>query len=463
MKTWNIRQRMTAWYGATISLLILVFGVAICWLTVSSYSERVDFELAEEMSELIQEVRDEPQRERLMNALNAAFAEHAAYEFEILKRDEPPLFRSHRLGSHSLLTPPNSEWPSNSETSELSISGLGEYRVLRQSLSSAGGPLLMQVAIPLAPLLEVRSELLRAMSWLGPLIVLLAVGGGYWLTGRMLAPLTTITTTAGQITAQRLKRRIEIPDADDELSQLARTLNEMFDRLDRSFDDMRRFTADASHELRTPLAIMRTQLDIALRSDRSIEAYREVLESVRDDVQRMSKLASQLLELAREDAALQSAAPTTVVVNNLIAVAIEQLRPKADERNVSFAFQTHGEGSMQGDEDRLQRVVLNVLDNALKYSPEGGVIAIELHREADSINVRIADAGPGISAAQLPRVFDRFFRADASRSSPTGTGLGLAISQAIVRSHGGTISLVCPPEGGTVVSIRLPLSPVPKL
>lgn len=447
MRSWSIRWRMTLWYGMMVALLVIVFGASVFVLTVRRFSTRVDFELAEEMHELQLEVIGEHSRERLLKELQAEFAEHQSYEFEILQEDGSPLFRSQRLHSLPLqVNGPSETWPTELETSEVRLKGLGEYRVMRQAAKSRYGLLLLQVGIPLQPMRDVESELLKAMAWFGPLILVLAVSGGYWLAGRMLAPIQSITETAAEITAQRLKRRIVIPDVDDELSRLAHTLNEMINRLDRAFDDMQRFTADAAHELRTPLAVMRTQLDVALRTERSPDAYRSVLVSLKEDVDRMSSLAAQLLELAREDAGVESSTHERVCLRNVLQEVAQHYQSGTNQRGVTVQLSAGAAAHVHGDKERLRRVFLNVLDNAVKYTPDGGAVSMVLEVSSDRqhVQVVVTDTGSGISPQHLPHVFDRFYRADPARSSPLGTGLGLAICKAIVASHGGTIEVESP-------------------
>jgi len=458
MRPCSIRWRITLWYGVMMAILIAAFGVAVVGMTVQRYSDRVDFELTEEMAELELKFRDEISRDELLRELNAGFARHADYEFEILLDDGMPFFRSERLGGTSLLPNDRSQWPDRLEAADSMRLLMGEYRVLRKPSKSQFGRMLLQVAIPLQHVRDAETELLIVVGWLGPLALLPALLGGYWMAGRMLVPIQNITETARQISAQRLKDRIAVPPADDELSLLARTLNDMFDRLDHAFDEMRRFTADAAHELRTPLAVMRTQLDVALRAERTPEAYQAVLQSLLEDVVRMSHLASRLLELSREDAGLVVAIQDRVAIHDLIAEVLHQMRSVAAAKNLALELSALPHLEVTGDAERLRRVFLNLLDNAVKYTPVGGAISVNVASDPGLVRVTVSDNGPGIPDQHLPAVFERFFRADPSRSSPHGTGLGLAICRAIVTAHGGEITLTCPPAGGTVVSVSLPRS-----
>lgn len=456
MKSLNIRTRMTLWYGALMTLLVGAFGVAVLWLTVQRFAARIDFELTEEINEVLQEFANEADRDAVQRELQTDFAQHPDYEFEIIDAQGMQFFQSQRLRAvGSLFDGPFEanrdrvqQWllqqkGNSHEFTQITLPTLGKYRVLRHRAETPYGPLILQAAIPLQPLLDTQAELLKVLLLLGPCVLVLAIGGGSWMSKRMLAPISAITSTASEITATHLKRRIEVANTDDELSRLGRTLNDMIDRLDRAFDEMQRFTADAAHELRTPLTVMRTQLDVALRVDRSADAYRDVLISVREDVGRMTKLATQLLELAREDAGLVTQIVGPVAFHEVIQSAVQQLLPEATRKGVTIKVIDPTPIEVRGDAERLQRVVVNVLDNAVKYSPPGGRVECRLTRKphTKSASLEITDQGPGIAPEQLPLVFDRFYRTEASRTAP-GVGLGLSISQAIINSQHGNIRLM---------------------
>lgn len=483
MKSLSIRSRMTLWQGLVMTVLVCLFVTAIYWLTMRRFAARIDFELVEEVEEVIQEIADEPNQAALLRELQSEFALHPDYEYEILDQQGATFFESQRLLNLASLFDRNDQSDSdrvrrwlathnagNNDYTEVVVPKLGVYRVLRRHAESPYGPLLLQVAIPLQPLMDLQNDLIRTLCWLGPAILLVALGCGYWLAGRMLAPIAEMTTTASTITAQQLKQRLDVSGSEDELTRLARTLNAMLDRIDRAFDDMQRFTADAAHELRTPLTVMRTQLDVALRTDRTAGAYRSALESVRDDVIRMTKLATQLLELAREDAGLDSPDLIPLALDEVVQSAVQQFLPEANRKGVKIDISLQPI-TVCGDAERLQRVVLNVLNNAVKFTPTSGCVSVRLSRTNNDQTARleITDTGPGISAEHLPRVCDRFYRTDASRST-SGTGLGLAICKAIVLAHGGQLTVTSPtsdsppivqlnPQSallGTAVIIELP-------
>ena len=467
IRSLSIRWRLTLWYGAAMTAVMLVFSAAIFVLTARSQSARIDFELDEEMNEVIYVVTAITNHENLLNELRAEFGAHATFDFDMTRTDGSALFLSNRLKSQRLFD--GTVWPTRTTSDERMLPELGELRVLRRSLETPQGPLLLHVAIPLTSLREFQRSLLRTMSVVGPVMLLLAVSGGYWLARRALAPVEQITEAAKRITAQRLDQRLEIPSVRDELSHLASTFNDMIDRLHLSFDEMRRFTADAAHELRTPLAVLRTQLEVALRSDRSTEQYREVLVSLHEDTIRLCHLAAQLLELAREDTGVETAPFTTLRLDDIVRDAVDQVRTAAALKSLRLEINNLPAIQVAGDASRLQRVFVNLLDNAVKHTPPEGRICVSLSHgdrtasngRADSngsVEVAITDTGCGISAEHLPHLFDRFYRAHPTHSSSDGSGLGLAISQSIVQAHRGHIVLKSTPGHGTTVTVTLPVA-----
>ncbi len=459
IRSLSIRWRLTLWYGAAMTTVMLVFSAAIFVLTARSQSARIDFELDEEMNEVVYEVTALTNRDDLLKELKAEFGSHATFDFDIAGADGSALFLSDRLKQQRLFD--GTVWPTQSRSDVRILPDMGELRVLRHSLESPHGPLLLHVAIPLSSLREAQRSLLQTMSVVGPVMLLLAISGGYWLARRALAPVAQMTAAAKRITALRLDQRLDIPPVRDELSHLARTLNDMIDRLHHSFDEMRRFTADAAHELRTPLTVLRTQLEIALRSDRSNEQYREVLVSLHEDTVRMCHLAAQLLELAREDTGTEAAPFTTLRLDEILQDAVDQVRPAAAHKSLRFEMSDLPPTQVDGDAPRLQRVFVNLLDNAVKHTPPGGRICMSLTKNGHSapngsVEVNITDNGGGIPAEHLPHLFNRFYRVHPASTTSDGSGLGLAISQAIVQAHRGHIALNSTLGYGTTATVTLP-------
>jgi heavy metal sensor kinase len=319
--------------------------------------------------------------------------------------------------------------------------------------------LTVQVARSLASFDHESAELLFTFLLTGPLTLLAAVGGGYFLARRALSPVDRITATANQITADRLSQRIEVPNPDDELGALAQTLNRMIERLEQSFAEMQRFTADAAHELRTPLAVIRNEAEVALRARRSPEIYSDVLENLLEEVNRLSQLAERLLFLCRQDAGLQPPAREELATDELLREVVGNMHLLAEEKGVTLALGENPSCRVVSDPPLLRRVLYNLLDNAIKYTTAGGRVAIASAVHGGAWSVTVADTGVGIAPEHLPHVFERFYRADPARTGDGGgAGLGLAISRSIIRALDGSIDLASTLGVGTKVEVRLPVN-----
>jgi heavy metal sensor kinase len=290
-----------------------------------------------------------------------------------------------------------------------------------------------------------------------PVALASAVGGGYLLTRRALEPMDEMVETASMITALHLHRRIPLSHRDDELDRLADTLNHMISRLERSFEEVRRFTADAAHELRTPLAIMRSEAEIALRAPRSPDEYRRVIESMLEETTQLASLAEQLLFLCREDSGLRTGIIEPVALSESLEDLADQMQVAAKEKEITIVSTIMPHCLVNGDPQGLRRLFLNLLDNAIKYTDPGGNVTITCHQSDNWIEIVIEDTGIGIPAEFLPLIFDRFYRVDSSRTPEVkGTGLGLAISRSIVEAHSGTIECSSTPGIGSRFCVRLP-------
>jgi heavy metal sensor kinase len=292
-----------------------------------------------------------------------------------------------------------------------------------------------------------------------PIAIAIAALGGYWMAGRALAPVDRITKQAQAIEAQNLASRIPHPGPDDELGRLVDTLNQMFGRLEHAFEGMKRFTSDASHELRSPLAIMRSTIDVALSHPRSRDEYRASLESLGEEVDRLRRVSSDLLLLARADAGRLELDVAPVHLGRLVKEVIEAFQPVATHKSIRLEGACDQAPIILGDERWLRQVLANLLDNALKFTPSGGHVHVELQTEGSEVQVGVEDTGPGIPAEQLPRIFERFYQGDSARtrSDKQGTGLGLAISAWIVEAHGGTLTAVNRSDAsGCRMTMRLP-------
>ncbi len=305
-----------------------------------------------------------------------------------------------------------------------------------------------------------RGELIRFGVWLGlggGALWLIGLGGGWWLAGRSLKPIDDIGRTASRIAAGNLNERIEIANTDNELGRLGQVLNDTFDRLSDAIERQKRFTADASHELRTPVTIILSETQRALKREREPEQYREILGSCRTAAERMRSLVESLLVLAKQDLPTSNGTRLTCDLAEVTAGVADLLQPLADEHATKIVREL-APAPVHGDPHSLAMVVQNLVSNALVHPPAGGTVRIRTIAQPDSVCLEVADSGPGISAEHLPRLFDRFYRADSARGQVNGhAGLGLAIVKSVVESHGGKIEVDSSPQGGTCFRVTLPL------
>ena len=324
----------------------------------------------------------------------------------------------------------------------------------REHISNGLPGFVILVGRNIAPELnELHRYLLKEIaSWVLMLFVGLSVG--WQVAGRAIKPVEDISAAAAKISAGDLSQRINVAETESELGQLASVLNSTFSRLETAFAQQRQFTADAAHELRTPISVILTQTQTALQRERNAAEYRETMEACERAAQRMRRLTESLLELARLDAGQE---PMKRLKFNLSQTAwdcVELVRPLAAERGVKIHCDLPAVDGY-GDAERLAQAITNLLANAVQYNKANGEVRISAKLQGSMILLAISDMGPGISSEDLPHVFERFYRADQSRSSGQ-TGLGLAISKAIVEAHGGTIEVLSQPGAGTTFTVVLP-------
>lgn len=334
-----------------------------------------------------------------------------------------------------------------------------DLRVLTEPIrTDTGIPGVVEVAESEEDVQDTLKLLIVFIAIAYPLTLVLATAGGVLLAGRALAPVDRLTRVAQSITAEDLRRRIDTSGPDDEIGRLARTFDGMIARLDESFQRQRQFTADASHELRTPLTAVKGQIEVALQREREPAEYREVLTAVNSEVDRMVRLVGSLLALARADAGQIPLEREQVDVGAVVGDAVAQVRPAADDKGIALTVNDGPQVALMADQDLLLQLVLNLLDNALKYTPQGGAVDVGWSLEGGEALLRVSDTGPGIAPEHTGRVFDRFYRVDTARSREEGgAGLGLSICKWIADAHGGSIDVESVVGEGSVFIVHLPL------
>jgi heavy metal sensor kinase len=471
----SVRTRLALWHTAVLALVLVAFTLATWGFLERLTREQVDRSLSEAVSAFQQALLSELRAQRTPEQA----AEDAAREFRFSGRrvlvygshhsliavsdstrdrltqaisaideadDSPihPIFAS--------LTPGSSAYATVGEGSQ-------GVRAFATSVDLAGQPFTI-VALQLG--LSERSILatfLQATAIAIPLALVLAGLGGYFLARRSFAPVVDMGRRAASIDSESLDARLPVRHTGDEMDELATVFNEMLARLERSFVQQRQFMADASHELRTPLASLRAETTIALSQARTNREYESSLEQVRDESRRLSAIVDDLFTLARLDAEESLLRCEDFYLEELVHRAVSRMRPLAQDRGISLSFVPMLEAHCNGDPELLARVLVNLLDNATKYTPRGGHVSVELETDGEWHRVRVRDDGAGIPAEARPFVFDRFFRADRSRTrnetTTSGAGLGLPIAWQIARAHGGSLELTSTGAEGTVFTLTL--------
>lgn len=332
-------------------------------------------------------------------------------------------------------------------------------RLLQRAVEVDGIRAVVRAAFPIEQTEREMASLLWVLVVGLPIAIGAAGFAGYWLAGRVLAPVSKMTDEAQAITAERLSARLPIVNPNDELGRLGSTFNDLFARLEESFEQLRRFTSDASHELRTPLTVIRSVGEVALREPHHDEpAYREVISTMLEESDRLTQLVQNLLTLARADSGRISLKREAFDLGELAGEAANHLRVLAEEKGQQLKV-TVIALTVVGDPSVLRQAVVNILDNAIKYSPPAGMIQVLVEMRGRDAVLEIADNGPGIAPEHRERVFDRFYRIDASRSrAEGGFGVGLAIARWAVGANGGRLEVAERVGGGSVFRITLPLA-----
>jgi len=461
----TVRTRLTLWYtGVLVAILLVVSALSYSLLRWSVLHD-VDQSLVT-TADVVREASEEVAATTVIPGPEAALRELLGPEFydkffQLMDPEGRPRARS-RLRRQSVL-PLSPQARANAArgrpTFETLHLGEGPARLLTIPVVRGGRVVeFVQVGMSLEASERTLSRYLSILVVLVPLAVVLAGGGGILLARRALRPVDTMSLAARRITAEDLSRRIPRHRTGDELDRLAETLNAMLDRLEDAFAQVRRFAADAAHELRTPLTALRGGIEVALRGERSPEEYRRVLRSSLEEVERLTHLAEDLLLLSRFSVTV-SAPRQRVELEPLVMEALDVGTQLAHARGVSIISTGLTPVAVVGDASALRRALLNLLDNAVKYTPPGGKIEVSLVREGGRADLAVRDTGVGIVPADAERVFQPFVRLEAAREEvPDGAGLGLSIARSIVAAHGGELTLESTPGAGSTFTIRLPVA-----
>jgi two-component system, OmpR family, heavy metal sensor histidine kinase CusS len=467
MMTLPIRLRLTAWYFAVLALVLSAFGISAYLEMEHSIHRTVDEELqfrAEGVHQLIERTiqRGAPQD------LPEGLREHTELRqggalLQVSDEQGNWLYRSKVMSDYGVPRPVTIRNPNRAVDFRGGMGPEGEIvplRIWSQRVNVGGHEYLIQSAFEMDDFYGALENFALALSISIPLLLVGAAAGGYWISTRALAPVDQITQTARTISAQNLSSRLVVPGTGDELQRLSETLNGMLERLEAAFKKITQFTADASHELRTPVAVMRTRAELSLRKARSPEEYREVIAEVLGELEKTSALIEQLMFLARADSGAETLHFSPTNVAEVLREACHQGSALAEAKQVAFEEHINGDSVwIQGDASSLRRLFLILIDNAVKYTAPSGRIEVSLQRNNGFAVAEVRDTGIGISEADLPNVFERFYRADKARSRESGgVGLGLSIGRWITEVHDGAIEVQSATGRGSVFQVRLPIA-----
>jgi heavy metal sensor kinase len=462
----SLRLQVTAWYLAFFSLLFILFGIFLYGVLSKALEGRLDETLSSQANTAANLFVDE--LGEMKGDVPKAAAE-AVSEMRLHGSIVAIFDRNRMLAASAPIPAPGFDAVAAEAVTRtdgdlalpLPHYGKSGARAALHRMAgietTPGGPYLI-LAVESMDSIAASLQVVRRVLFFGlPFLLALAGVGGYWLTTRSLAPLSWMAEQARKITGSNLETRLEIGDAAQELTVLAASFNELLSRLDQSFASMRRFVADASHELRTPISVIRGEADVALSHDRGAAEYQESLAIILDESRRLSRLVDDLLNLARADAGYVRLQPQDFYFNDLLADCCRSVQSLASARKIQLECHSAGDVPFRGDEELLRRLVVNLLDNAIRYTPPGGKVSAALEVEGADVRVRVADNGMGIAPEAALHVFERFYRADKARSREDGGfGLGLAIVKWIAESHNGAVELSSELESGSVFTVTLP-------
>ena len=456
----SVRIRLTLWYAGVLALSLIAFALVIYYAAGNSFHERQDESLrstAQTVASAYLEELGETHSQYTAGKVVLAEITFPNRYVQLTDSAGNPIAASANLAGSTIFIPTAVFAAARLQGfSHASVDGL---RVTVVPLSSDQTLGFAAVAEPLSVIEDGLSELRRDLFAGVLLVLLLASAGGYFLARKSLAPVASMNSQTQRISAENLSARLDVTNPRDELGHLATTINDLLTRLENAFKEQQRFIADASHELRTPLAVLRGETEVALSKTRTVEEYQQSLSLIQDEAERLSRIVEDLFILARQPINTRAALnKERVSLNDAVRECARAAQVLAFRKGVRLKLENDSPSiALNGDEDLIKRMLLNLLDNAVKYTPAGGEISLALVRQNGNAEIVVRDTGIGIPAEAQPRVFDRFYRVDKARARTMGgAGLGLSIAQWIVEVHGGSINLSSTPGHGSTFTIVLP-------
>ncbi len=432
----SIRFQLTIWYLAVLLSGMLLFATGTWFMLRASLLENYQTGMDQRLSALgvflSQEARGNDSKAILEEAREYATGLPQGHGLRVSQMDGTLIFEKKPVPGRSLQR--------------------------RKRVEVRGDPLEVELILPLDDFHRTLDTLAWVMLTVFPLVIGIAVWGGWWLAKRAFHPVAAMTAEARAIQANDLSARLSVPATRDELQQLAEVWNELLARIEASVRSVSRFTADAAHELRTPVTVIRSSAELALRHRRTPESYAQTLSTIQSETEEMTELLDHLLLLARGDAGQWQFNFEIVLAGELLKKMQTVISSLSGSKGVRVDFQFPAQSAMVwGDESAMRRLIMILADNAIKYTPAGGNVRFILKLENEHCCIEVSDSGCGIPPEQVPLVFDRFYRADAARTRGLGAGLGLAIARTIVDAHQGRIEISSVPGQGSSFKVLLPL------
>ena len=458
----SLKTRIAVWYISLSTLILVCLGLALYLIISHSMMNERRALIAQDL-ERVQQVSQRFGNRGVSRLLEEAEEEiplKPGDEFvQIFTLDGTSVAISQNLKNHHLPFRPDLAQPGPPKFETISTFPDGSTGLLGgTTINVKGQSYFVAIAASLSNVRSIQRRLLGTLLLSIPIAILLALVGGAVLANRAIEPLDRVTGTAQRISADHLGERIELARGDVELQRLAEAFNQMLQRLDQSFKQIRQFTADASHELRTPVAILMGETELAVNDLLDHEECKAALRSRREELQRMAQIVDDLLVLSQFDHGEQTLQVKPLDFSDLVIEVCEQQRKQAKSKGVTLELTETVPVNIEGDSSRLRQMVRNVLDNAIKYTPAGGRVTVELdHSNGKEFRLSVSDTGIGIPVAALPHIFDRFYRVNQARTrGEGGSGLGLSIVKQIIEAHGGRVSVESDIGMGTVMTLTIP-------
>jgi two-component system, OmpR family, sensor kinase len=465
MNVRSLRFRMTAWYAGLLAGALLLFGVSV-YLGLQRYlNSMLQDTLASECRTIGTELLFQlpGKNTQWLNAeINEAYAPEVNGRFIRVYREGWGVIYVSGAPKDGAFDPsqiPLELGKQKDGTSRILLAG-GQQLLVNtlRFTTSDGSHFVVESGIPYRQIQVVLHGLLLTLGIYTPFLVFLAVLGGYWLMRHSLRPVDEITERAEGITSTNLSNRLPVIRTGDELERLSNALNRMIARLEDAFQHINRFSADASHELRTPLTILQLELEGIARSQSLTSSLEDQIASALEETNRMSRIVESLLTISRLDAGDARLEKVHLDLGDMATLTVVEMKILAQEKSISLRAFAESEVYVEGDRGRLQQVIVNLIDNAIKYTREGGAVEVLTRKERGKAVVEIVDNGSGIPPEALPHVFERFYRVDKARSRASGgSGLGLSIVKAICAAHAGDISVSSTEGQGSCFRVELPL------